>query len=180
VVAALAAVVGAPGCSDDCGFDGAPASGLLVTADAARLDFGNLTSLAGNDCPDPDAPAGVVSLSIEGAQVGGPGLITLCVPRPDQLRAGMRAIGANLPNATADVRIIDLRGAADDCTFRFASAEPVTGHATATGVCDDGTDPAGFAIAIDAMVKMTRVCGANEDVVMAGFRGRVRVTPRAE
>jgi hypothetical protein len=177
-----AAALGATGCSDDaCGPDGAPSSGLLASGDmvspAVSLDYGNLSGLLGNDCPDPAAPEGVISLSIEGRQTDDPaGLVTLCIPRPDLLMDGDRTLGTTLSNA--DVRIIDLRGTASGCTFVLDTTQPPTGAARATGVCDNGDSPAGFALSVDGAVSMRRTCGAATDIIGVTLRGRVAVSRR--
>ena len=176
---AAAAVIGAPGCSDDsCGPDGAPPSGLVASNDTLALEYGNLSGLLGNDCPDPAAPAGVISLSIEGRQQGdATGLITLCVPRPDLLLDGDRTLGTTL--SSADIRIIDLRGNASGCSFTLDTTRPPTGAAQATGVCDNGDSPAGFALSVDGALSLQRTCGGTMDVVAVTLRGRVAVSRRA-
>jgi hypothetical protein len=175
---AAAAVLGAPGCSDDaCGPDGAPRSGLLASGDMIALDYGELSGLLGNDCPDPAAPEGVISLSIEGRQTDNPaGLLTLCIPRPDLLMEGERTLGTTL--SSADVRIIDLQGNANGCSFVLDTTRPPTGAAQATGVCDNGDSPGGFALSFDGAVSLRRTCGATIDVVDVTLRGRVAVSRR--
>lgn len=179
-LALLVAVVAlAPACDDDetCGVGSAPASGLVASATGVTLTYGDLSSLSGNDCPDPAAPSGVVSLSIEGRTADGTGLVTFCIPRPDQLGSGARALG-NTPTM-ADVRVIDLTGMAAGCSYDFESTLPApTGTVTASGVCANGTDPAGFALTIDGTVTVTRTCGATVDSVALTLAGTVAVTSR--
>lgn len=178
---AAAAVIGALGCGcdgDECGPGGAPSSGLLAASDTATLSYGDLSGLLGNDCPDPAAPEGVISLSIEGRQKDDPtGLITLCVPRPDLLMSGDRTLGTTL--LPADIRIIDLRGNANNCSFTLDSTRMPTGAAQATGVCDNGDSPDGFALSIDGALSMLRTCGGTMEVVPVTLRGRVAVGRRA-
>ena len=174
---AAAAALGSTGCSDACGPDGAPRDGLLASSDLVTLSYGGLSGLVGNDCPDPAAPAGVISLSIEGRQTDDPaGLVTLCIPRPDLLMEGDRALGTTLSNA--DVRIIDLRGNANGCSFVLDTTRQPTGAAQATGVCDNGDSPDGFALAVDGAVSLRRTCGATTDTVDVTLRGRVAVSRR--
>jgi hypothetical protein len=182
-VLAAAAAIGLPGCSDDCGPGGAPASGLLVSGDTSTstfaIEYGNLSSLLGNDCPDPAAPEGVISVSIEGRQTGDAASgVTLCIPRPDLLMQGDRTLGTAI--STADVRIIDLGGSADGCTFRLDISQAPTGAAQATGVCDNGDSPEGFALSFDGAVGMRRTCGATTDTVAATLRGRIAIARRAQ
>jgi hypothetical protein len=172
-----AAALGLAGCSDPaCGPGGAPASGLLASSDAVSLEYGNLTSLVGNDCPDPAAPEGVISVSIEGSQTGGGGLVTLCIPRPDLLMDGARSLGVT--TSTADVRIIDLTGAAEGCTFALERTRPPTGGVEATGVCANADSPDGFALSFDGAVSLRRTCGAVTDTIDVTLRGRVAVARR--
>jgi hypothetical protein len=173
-----AAAIGLPGCGDDaCGPGGAPETGLVASSDMVTLSYGALTGLLGNDCPAPDAPEGVISLSVEGRQTGSPSsLITLCIPRPDLLMQGDRTLGTATSNA--DVRIIDLTGDADGCTFTLDSTRPPTGGVQATGVCDNGDSPDGFAIAFDAAISLRRTCGTTVDTVAVTLRGRVAVARR--
>lgn len=174
-----AASIGLAGCGDDaCGPGGAPETGLVASADVVTLTYGALTGLLGNDCPDPDAPEGVISLSVEGEQTGGgSGLVTFCIPRPDLLMQGDRSLSTATSNA--DVRIIDLNGDADGCTFTLDSTRPPTGVVQATGVCDNGDSPYGFAIAFDAAISLRRTCGATVDTVAVTLRGRVAVARRS-
>ena len=116
-------------CSDNsCGPMGAPDVGLAASSDQVVLTYGHLSALAGNDCPDPAAPTGVVSQSITGMQTDGTGLITFCVPRPDQLMSGMRTLGT--ATSMAQVRIIDVMGAATNCNYTLDSTRIPTGSAT--------------------------------------------------
>jgi len=176
---AAAATTAAAGCSDDaCGTGGAPRAGLVAAGEDVSLDFGELSGLLGNDCPDPAAPAGVISLSIEGRQTGDPaGLVTLCIPRPDLLMEGDRSLGTT--TSAADVRIIDLRGSSNNCMLSLDSTQPPTGTARATGVCDNGDSPDGFALVLDGGIALRRTCGATTTTVTATLRGRVAVARRA-
>lgn len=184
----LAFVALAAACSDDgptvdamvCGPGDAPTVGLTATAPGATppltLTYGNLSGLAGNDCPDPNAPEGVVSRSIEGMQTDGTGLFTVCVPRPDLLTSGPRSVGTI--TSMADVRFVDLTGSSGGCTYRLMSSMPPTGTATASGVCANGSDPAGFALTLDVTATLQRTCGAMMDTVTATLRGTVAVGSR--
>jgi hypothetical protein len=142
------------------------------------LAYGGMSALAGNDCPDPDAPAGVVSISIEGRTADATGLVTLCIPRPDRLMERGRTLGTAL--STADVRIFDLGGTAGGCSYALDSTRPPIGTATGTGVCSDGTDPAGFAIELDGNVSLRRTCGQTIDLIAVTLSGRVAVSLRAQ
>jgi len=175
----LISLLAATGCGDDatCGTMGAPSAGLTASSAEVTLEFGNLTSLAGNDCSDPAVFPDVVSISLEGGQTnGGQGLFTLCIPRPDLLTSGPRTLGVF--NSMADIRIIDLTGDADGCTFALDSTSPPTGSGSGEGVCDNGNDPAGFAISLDGTISLRRTCGATVDTVDVVLAGRVAVTLR--
>ena len=169
-------VTTASGCGDDCGPGGAPSSGLTASSADVVLTYGAMSALAGNDCPAADAPAGLVSLSIEGKTADETGLITLCIPRPDLLREGNRTLGTSL--SMADVRIFDLTGTSEGCTFTLDSTRPPSGTAIGLGVCGDGIDPAGFALDISGAVSLRRTCGADTDSVAVTLSGRVAVSAR--
>jgi hypothetical protein len=162
------------GCSDDsCGPGDAPKVGLVAGSADVTLTFGNMTSRAGNDCPDASAPAGVVAVSIEGTQSDGTGLITLCVPRPDLLMEGNRSLGHTI--SSADIRIIDLHGSSGTCTYALDSSRPPTGTGSGSGVCNNGIDKAGFAIELDGAISLRRTCGATIDTVAVKLTGSVAV-----
>lgn len=167
---------GCPSDGDSCGPDGAPASGLTASNGSdITLTYGNLSSLSGNDCPAADAPSGVISLSIEGTQVGGTGLVTFCIPRPDLLADG-RALGTTA--SMGQLRVIDFSGMANNCTFALDGTVPPTGTGTGTGVCKNGTDPAGFALELAGTISLRRTCGATVDTVSLTLAGKVAVTSR--
>ncbi len=177
---ALALTAACAGCGDDgeCGPMGAPTSGLSVSSADVTLVYENLTSLAGNDCPDPNAPEGVISISIEGHQVGNPtGLLTLCIPRMDLFTANTQhTIGTS--QSMADMRIFDMSGEDEGCTFTFDSSRPPTGTVVGIGVCDSGESEAGFALDIDGNVSLRRTCGSTIDSVAVAFSGKVAVLLR--
>jgi len=69
----ISVLVCANGCSDpDCGPHGAPAD-LAISGANVSLSYGGLSGSPNNDCPDPGAPKGVVSLTICGELTTAPG-----------------------------------------------------------------------------------------------------------
>jgi hypothetical protein len=165
------------GCGDDtCGPGGAPDSGLLASANGIVMTYGNLRSGANNDCPDPQAPDGVISITIEGEQTDGSGNLTFCIPRIDLLNHSSAPLGTSGSSGT-DVRIIDFGGTANNCTFTLNSGSPPTGTAEANGVCTNGTSAAGFAFTLDGNVTLNRNCGGTMDTVTVTLRGKVAVKP---
>ncbi|MEZ4368265.1 MAG: hypothetical protein R2939_18600 [Kofleriaceae bacterium] len=169
---AAATVLGATACGDDdaCGPGSAPADGLVLAGDGLEVRYAGLVAGANNDCPAPDAPAGVVSLTIAGTQAGGAAPLTFCVPRPDLLGAGARALGT-------EVQVIDASATVDGCTLSLAGTSAPTGTATAAGACDDGAGPAGFALTLDGTVTVTRTCGAAVDELAMTLVGEIAVAP---
>lgn len=163
-------------CDDDdapaCGPGDAPAE-LAASGGGETLTYSMFEGGPNNDCPDPAAPEGVTALSISGKQVGGTGFFTLCIGRPDKLD-GELALGINM-NGNA-VRIVDSGGDAAGCTFDVDSATPPTGTAIATGLCDNGANPAGFALTVDGTYSVERTCGAAVDTVTMTVNGTVAVT----
>jgi hypothetical protein len=175
VIAGFGAVLAA-GCgdsADSCGPGGAPGTGLVASRDAVTLTYGDLGAGRNNDCPASDAPAGVISLTIHGTQTDGSGQLTLCVARPDLLAKQAQALGGDV--AGTPVRVIDIAGSATNCSFDLDRSQPVTGTATSSGLCGNGTDPAGFALVIDGALSLTRTCGATVDSLSVTLRGRVAV-----
>lgn len=158
------------GCSgDDCGSPGSANYGLVVSSDQVMLSYGNLTARAGNDCPVVDQSI-VVSLTIEGTQMGsGGGLLALCIPRPDQLNAAV-SLGT-------DVKLVQLTGTDDTCSYKLDSGHIPNGTVTGKGVCGDGTDKAGFGLVFDGFIGLTRTCGTTVDTVSVGMTGNVAVAP---
>ena len=178
VAGAVIAAAGA-GCSDDsCGPGDAPVNGLVASDSQITLTYGQLGAAQNNDCRDPDAPAGVISLTIRGMQTDATGFITLCVARPDLLAKQAQALGPDA--AGSEVRLVDLSGTASTCRFtidRTASAQPITGSVTSSGLCGNGSDAAGFALALDGAVSLARTCGTTTDSLRVTLNGRVAVAP---
>ncbi len=166
----LVAVACLGGCSDDaeCGPGNAQNAGLLASSADVVLNYTNLTSGPNNDCPDGTAPPGVISQTIQGNQLEGPGLLTLCIPRPDLLMEGSLQLGSQ-------VRIIDLNGTVEGCTYEFEQLRPVTGEVSTTGYCDNGTNAAGYALTIDGSLSLSRVCPTMSDTIAVSFAGTVSV-----
>jgi hypothetical protein len=173
------------GCGDDgpaCGVDGAPADGLVASASALTIKYTGLTAGPNHDCPAADAPAGVESLTLMGAQEGGgSGLFTACVPRPDLLAAD-QAIGLAM---NAAFSLVDLSGSdANGCVYAVDRTVPPTGTAKAEGLCDAGTNKAGFALDVMGMVSMkasaTQPASCTAPIATSfavTIAGRVAVTP---
>jgi hypothetical protein len=159
-------------CGDDvCGPGDAPAFGLVAGNDDVALVFGNITSGLNNDCPDPMAPAGIVSMTLQGMQQGGPGLLTLCIGRPDLIAKQELTFG------TA-VRIIDLNGEVEGCTYSIDSLRPVLGSASASGLCDNGADAAGYALTVDGALSLRRMCPTTSDTIAVSFDGTAAIEAR--
>lgn len=150
-----------------CGTGGASPTGLSATAGAATLTYGNLTGGLNNDCPDAMAPAGVISMTIEGQQQGGSGLITFCIKRPDLLPGG-QALGTQ-------VKVVDVTGAGAGCTFILDNAGTPSGTVSSTGECNNGSASTGFALVVDGTVSLSRTCGTTTDTITATLSGTVAV-----
>lgn len=164
-------IVGSGGCGDDrCGPGGAPDIGLIAESSAVALTYGDLTGSPNNDCPAADAPAGVISLTIEGTQLEGEGRITLCVGRPDLLDERALTLGVD---DRAQVRVVDLAGTSNGCTFTIDRTQPPSGTAHASGLCGHGSE--GFALVVDGALSLTRTCGATVDATPVLLHGRVAV-----
>lgn len=176
-LASAAPLLGGCGDDDACGPADAPAAGVELSTEAAPLVFGGFTSSPNNDCPpSPDATA--TSLTIEGFQQGGgagDGLL-FCVPRPDEAEAGA-PVELTLDAAdTTRVQVVDAFATDGDCTLRLDRARAVAGTVTFSGMCEAGTDAAGYALELDAQLPMLRTCGDQDPApVSAELTGRVAV-----
>lgn len=171
--------VGCAGCGDDeCGPMGAQPAALVASSAAVTLTYGSLTSLVGNDCPAVEPPPGVISVSVEGKQVDGPGLITFCIARPDLFNGTRATLGTAL--SMADVRIFDVTGTVDNCMYTLDSTRPPTGFAAGLGVCENGDSSAGFGVDFDGAISLRRTCGSTIDTVAVTLTGIVAVTRRPD
>jgi hypothetical protein len=166
---------------DTCGPGGAPTTGLVATnADGStKLTFGDLHAGLNNDCPASDAPAGVVSLTVQGTQsdAGTQGFITLCIARPDLL--AKQAQDLQLDVAGAEAKLVDASGTASNCSLQIDPAQPATGTVSASGLCASGGDPAGFALVVDGALHLQRTCNTAVDSIAVTLRGRVAVSSDA-
>lgn len=169
--AALALAVPACGNGDDrvCGPGDAPAEAITLTGSELDVRYGGFVAGPNNDCPDPDDPDAPTSLTIVGTQVGTEFPLTLCVRRPDRLADAPAQLGAG-------VVIEDVGADTGGCTLRLdrQGAAP-TGTLTATGLCDDGADAAGFAMALAGEVSVIRTCGDVSESLRVTLSGRVAV-----
>lgn len=160
-------------CSDDggsCGPKGAAEFGLVATNGSdVSMTFGNLSSGANNDCPDPAAPAGVISLTLTGQQSGGTGIVTFCIPRPDTLATTPGRLGF-------DVKIIDLMGDNNSCTLKIDTTTVPSGTVTSDGLCKNGQDKAGYALGFNGHIVFTRTCAGTNDSVPVQLTGTVAVS----
>lgn len=141
----------------------------MMTGDSLSTSFGNLVASANNDCPDPAAPPGVISLTITGIESGGHGLVTLCVSRPDLLTTKTAVLGS------PGVQLIDLSASDATCTYTVDAAPAPSGTVSSTGMCANGTDPHGFGLTVQASASLRRNCGTNADTIAVQLQGDVAV-----
>ncbi|MCX5748373.1 MAG: hypothetical protein NT062_38460 [Proteobacteria bacterium] len=147
---------------------------MIATNATTNLTFESFVASANNDCPDQASP-GVTSLTIIARETGGAsGFLTICIPHPERANEPGRVLGAD--QSTADFQLVDLTGAANSCTFKMTTASAPTGTGQTEGLCDAGTSPAGFALALDGALALERTCGATIDTVDMTLTGRVAVT----
>jgi hypothetical protein len=113
----------------------------------------------------------VVSLTLSGVQKDGPGLITLCISRPDLIAVG------EVPLSTmgTGVRIIDLSAESMGCTYALESLRPVLGTATTTGMCENGTHKNGYALTVEGNLSMRKTCETATTTLALTFNGTVAV-----
>ena len=172
-ISAAATGCGGGGGGDSCGPGGAPATGLVAGSGAVVLSYGQLTGGLNNDCPAANPPAGVISLTIHGTQSDAAGQITLCVERPDLLAGQPQALGPDSPGSP--IHVVDVAGSASGCSFAIDRTQAITGMASASGLCENGGDAAGFALTLDGALSLTRTCGAAVDSLRVALHGQVAV-----
>ena len=160
--------------SETCGIGDATTT-IAATGAGLTFTYGSLMGGANNDCPDPNAPEGVVSITIQAQQTDGTGFMTLCIPRIDELEQSGGVIGGT---TTGDVRVVDVDGMSSGCSITAASGMMASGTASAAGVCSNGTDPAGFALTLDAMIPVEKTCAGVVQVTTLTLSGTVAVLPQ--
>ena len=181
------ALAGCPG--DDappveCGVSGAPDEGITAAADGDQARFGDWVAGANNDCPGPGAPAGVVSLTVFGAQVepAGAAFVTVCLPRPDLIREESYPLSRDVQPVPADdrVQLIDVQAAfGDGCRWDLDDTAEPDGTAAFTGLCEGGVDPAGFTMTLAATATVVETCPEAADRTLeVTLEGSVHVTPQ--
>ncbi len=162
------------GGGESCGPGDAPATGLVAAGDQVTLTYGNFSAGLNNDCPESDAPEGIISMTIQGTQTDGTGILTFCVPRPDRL--AKEDLAFDLDVAGSEIHVIDVEGSTSTCTLSFDRTRPPTGIANTDGLCDNGAGTAGFAFTANGAVSLDRTCGANLDKVSVSLTGTVAIT----
>jgi hypothetical protein len=178
-IVCLVVLAGCPG-EQECGVGSNPATGIKASGVDFTMTFDNVTSSENNDCPVAGTPQGVISLTLDGVQTDGTGIFTMCFQRPDRIN-GDSALGPDLPGEDIPARLVTLLGESNGCTFDlidpFTEPSP-KGTATGTGACANGTDPAGFTLALDGEATLTRTCGASVEFVTATLSGNIAIMPR--
>jgi hypothetical protein len=154
-------------CSDDasCGPGSAAATFEVSNGSDVMLTYGGLTSSAAHDCNS----TGVTSLTINAFQTDTQSTVTFCIPAPDMLAKTPGQFGT-------DVKVIDFNGMANNCTLTLDSLAPPSGTVTADGMCDNGTNKAGYALAFNAHLVLNRMCATSNDTVPVTLSGTVAVS----
>ena len=153
----FALVVAFAACSDDkqCGPGAAPLE-LAMKVGTSTVTYGNFVSSANNDC-NPPGSSGPISLTVDGTQTDPPTpsdfFITFCLPRPSELESAPTAI-----TDTSLIQIININANIDNCTLSVDRNQAMTGTADFDGLCDGGTHPDGYAMALATTVGGTRTC----------------------
>lgn len=138
-----------PGPSGTCGPGDVTGSTIAGVGGADTIAYADFTAMENNDCPDPNAPAGVISVTIAGAQStpAGQAFLSFCLPRPDQLsRSETLTLGS-------DLQVVDVQGDLGDCQWQAVTA--VTGTADLEGYCGVA---GGFALTVDGTATLTKHC----------------------
>jgi hypothetical protein len=153
------ALLGCPNnSSETCGVGSNAAAVFSAGGSGITASYGQLASHENHDCVAPNTPDGVVALTIDGVEVGGAGIVTLCIPRPDLLATQPMGL-ANTSSAGSDVQIVDLTGSATGgCTFALDATAEVLGTISAPGLCGEGS--AGYELTFAADVTVDVTCGS--------------------
>ena len=157
-------------CSDDasCGPGSAAATFSVTNGSDVALTYGGLTSSANNDCTP--AGSGVISLTVNAFQTDNPALVvTFCIRQPDQLAKAPGQLGT-------DIEVHDFNGSANGCTLTRDTLAPPSGTVTSDGMCNNGTDKAGYALAFNAHLVLNRNCSGTNDMVPVTLSGTVAVS----
>ncbi len=122
----------APGFGACTGPDNAPTEATLVTDGTSTIAYQGFEWGENNDCPAAGAPAGVISVTLTGTQVGNPsGGLGFCLPRPDLI-----GTGAIFLADVNSIQIVGAGGTADGCTYSLVSADAnPSGTITFGGFC---------------------------------------------
>ncbi|HEY4240234.1 MAG TPA: hypothetical protein VGM88_10475 [Kofleriaceae bacterium] len=170
----------AAGCGDDggsCGSGGIVDTGLTAGNGDFMLVFDDFTSGQNNDCPDADAPAGVISLTVGGQETDGhgSGIITLCIPRPDLLTTQAQSLDEQASGA--NVHLIDLNGTdAAGCVYAIDGSRVPTGTVTASGLCENGSNASGYGLSVQGALSLTQTCnGGSPTTVSVTLAGSAAV-----
>jgi len=167
----------AAGCHTDptCGIGDATDS-ISLSGGGVTITYDSFTGGANNDCPDPNAPEGVVSITVGAKQTDGTSadFLTFCIPRIDELAQGGAFGGAT----SGDVRFIDVDGTSGSCTISLDATTPPTGTASASGVCANGTDSQGFALTLDGTISVEKNCAGAIQLTTLTLSGTVAILPQ--
>jgi hypothetical protein len=170
----LVALAACDGDDGACGPGDAPADGITITGSNVALRYDSFDSGVNNDCTVP-AAGGKISVTIHAKQVGGAAPLTFCISRVDLFGKEPLDLAKDDPNNDdLEFRVVDASGMDAGCTFELADA-PITGTATAEGVCADASDPAGYALTVNGSLTLTRTCGVTVDAVAVTLAGTVAV-----
>ena len=180
VASAIVAAVVTASCSpsDSCGQGTASPTGLTVRGNIgannalAIINYADLVAGQNNDCPDPNAPAGVISLTVEGEQLLDTPKVSFCISRPDLLGTKTLQIGTDVVFNALESN----NAGAVGCSLSLPLHATTSGTVTATGVCDNGIGPEGFAITFNGMATLQRTCGTTVDMVMMNIVGTAAVS----
>jgi hypothetical protein len=160
----------AAGCGNETCGPSATATVITAATSSGTAEYSEFTSSPNNDCPNPGSPT---SLTIEGRQVGGPGVIILCVPRPE----AANETRLTLDYTAGDALLIDFGGSIAGCAVQpNRNVEPELG-ARASGLCDDGNNAAGYELELSGTFAATETCGSGPSApITITVGGSVAVT----
>lgn len=79
----------------------------------------------------------------------------------------------------SDVQVVDFSGDSGGCSCAFDATRPPSAMVATKGMCDDGTNKAGFALSLSGALSLTKICsGTASPSVAVQLSGTVAVAPQ--
>ncbi len=155
-------------CDDPiCGPDADALSVVSAQVAGQSISYEDWRSSPNNDCGEVSGPT---SLTLEASQVDTGRGFTLCIPRPDKLSGPIDLAD------TTKIQVVDVFADLPGCLASLDRGRPAAGSVTFAGVCQDGIDPAGYSMALQASVPITLTCGTDVTSELMTIDSNIAIT----